>query len=294
MSARPTAAKAWWGAIRPATLWAAVAPVTVGTALAYDDGAFAPDAAGLALVGALLIQIGTNLFNDWADFRKGADTEARLGPARATQRGWLRPGQVLGGSLLAFGLALLCGGVLTWIAGWEIFVLGLVSVASGLAYTGGPWPLAYVGLGDVFVLAFFGVAATAGTYYVQALALSPASAVAGVALGALATAILVVNNLRDRETDAQASKRTLVVRFGAAFGRWEYTVCVVGAFGLVGVWAVVQQQPGWWLAWLTAPLAARQLKAIWTTDGAALNPHLGATAALQLGFGLALGAGVCL
>lgn len=291
----PSTPAVWMAAIRPATLTAGAAPVIVGTALAIADGVFAWLPALAALAGALLIQIGTNLFNDYADFKKGADTEERLGPARATQRGWLSPRQVATGSAIAFLAAILVGTYLITVGGWPIVAIGLTSVACGVLYTGGPYPLAYVGLGDVFVLIFFGVVAVCGTYWVQALTLTSAVVAASVGVGLLATAILVVNNLRDRFTDAKAGKRTLVVRFGATFARGEYVGLVVGAYGLlIGLVSVGAVGPGWLLPLLSVPLAIGEIRAIHQKDGADLNPHLGGAARLGLLYSGLLAVGVVL
>jgi 1,4-dihydroxy-2-naphthoate octaprenyltransferase len=283
----------WWAAIRPATLWAGAVPVLVGTALAFADGHRAWLPALGALVGALLIQIGSNLVNDYADFQKGADTPDRLGPARATAKGWLTARQVAGGAAVSLGLAGLLGVYLTWVGGWPILALGVASILAAVAYTAGPWPLGYLGLGDLFVLLFFGFGATAGTYWVQAGALSAACLWAGAAVGALATAILVVNNLRDRVGDARAGKRTLVVRFGPTFARWEYTALVAFAYGTSVAQGALAGW-GWLLPLVSLPLAYKAVAALWHTDGAALNPWLGATARLELVFGLLLATGVLL
>ncbi len=290
---RPGPIAVWWAAIRPATLWAGAVPVIVGTALAVAEGHRAWAAAAAAMLGALLIQIGTNLVNDYSDFHKGADTDDRLGPARATAKGWLSPRQVAVGAALSLIGAAAVGVYITLIGGWPMLVLGLVSIACAVAYTAGPFPLAYVGLGDVFVLGFFGIAATAGTYYLQAGQVSLGVVLAGLAVGALATAILVVNNLRDRHTDARAGKRTTAVRFGERFARGQYIALVLGAYGLV-IAAVLTGNagPGWLLALASLPLALREVRALRTVDGAALNPHLGATARLELVFGLLLATGV--
>ena len=268
--------KAWILAIRPATLMAAVGPVAVGTALAPADGAAHAPAAVAALAGALLIQVGTNLVNDLADFRRGADDDDRLGPARAVQKGWLGQRAVAWGAALSFLAAV---GVGTY----------LVSrgVTAGSAYTAGPFPLGYHGLGDVFVLAFFGLAAVCGTYYVQALTVTPATVAAALAVGAPTTAILVVNNLRDRNTDARAGKRTLAVRFGATFARLEYA-------GLLAMAYIVAAAQGWWVPFASLPFALVQVRALRTADGVALNPHLGRTAGLGLLFSLLLALEVAL
>ena len=181
-----------------------------------------------ALLGALLIQIGTNLSNDYFDFVKGADTEERLGPARATQAGWIRPEIILRSSLLVFAAAVIIGIFLVLRGGWPIVLIGIASVICGILYTGGPYPLAYLGLGEVFVVIFFGPVATLGTYYVQALEFSKEVFIAGLAPGLISTALIAVNNLRDIPTDIKARKRTLAVRFGYRFARIEYTLCILG------------------------------------------------------------------
>jgi len=273
----------WLTAIRPATLTASFAPVAVGTALAIADNAFRPLVALAALLGAVFIQIGTNLHNDYCDFKSGADTDERLGQARVTQRGWLKPNTVKFGAVVAFGIATLFGLYLMWAGGWPILVIGILSIICGLAYTGGPIPLGYVGLGDAFVLIFFGLVAVCGTYYAQTLSLTAPVVLASLPVGALATAILVVNNLRDRNTDARAGKNTLAVRFGERFARAEYTGLVLSAYLLpVVVWASGIGHIGWLLPTLTFPFALKELKALQHTDGAALNPHLGSTARLGL------------
>jgi len=266
---------------------AAVGPVAVGTALAHADGAAHAPAAVAALAGALLIQVGTNLVNDLADFRRGADDDDRLGPARAVQKGWLGQRAVAWGAALSFLAAVGVGTYLVSRGGWPIVALGLASVTAGIAYTAGPFPLGYHGLGDVFVLAFFGLAAVCGTYYVQALTVTPATVAAALAVGAPTTAILVVNNLRDRNTDARAGKRTLAVRFGATFARLEYA-------GLLAMAYIVAAAQGWWVPFASLPFALVQVRALRTADGVALNPHLGRTAGLGLLFSLLLALEVAL
>ena len=238
------AGRAWWLAIRPKTLSATFAPVMVGTAVAYSAGAQHILTAIAALSAALLIQIGTNLSNDLFDFRRGADSGDRLGPTRAVQSGVLTPRAVGLGAVAAFVLAAVIGLYLVYVGGRPILLLGLAAIVSGIAYTAGPLPLAYVGLGDLFVMVFFGIAAVAGTFYVQveastialasslALQFMPIAIWLGVAVGALAVAILVVNNLRDIETDAAAGKRTLAVRMGARATRLYFTVLVIAAFAI--------------------------------------------------------------
>ena len=221
--------KLWWMAARPKTLWASIAPVMMGTAMAYADGHFHPPAALAALMGALLIQMGTNLANDYYDYLKGADQEKRLGPLRVTQAGLIAPASMKRAFIFTFSLAFLVGVYLIWRGGWPILIVGLLSILFGILYTGGPFPLGYNGLGDIFVLIFFGPVAVAGTYYVQALALRPEVPIAGLAPGLLSTALLTVNNLRDIDTDRLAGKRTLAVRFGKHFAQWEYVFCILVA-----------------------------------------------------------------
>lgn len=280
----------WWKAIRPATLWAAVAPVAVGSGLATADDVFQFWPASIALIGALLIQVGCNLVNDYSDFESGADDVNRLGPARAAQKGWLSVSQLKRGAQLSLGLATLTGVYLTWVGGWPILVLGILSIFSAIAYTAGPIPLGYVGLGDIFVMIFFGFGAVAGTYFVQAGTVTVHVLPWCWAVGALATAILVVNNLRDRVGDELVGKRTLAVRFGARFARWQYTLLVLSAF-LVPI--LTSDMTGrtkdnfQWLSLLPlmiAPLGVSALADVWRRDGEALNPLLGKTALLELLF----------
>ena len=197
-----------------------------------------------ALLGALLIQIGTNLSNDYFDFVKGADTEERLGPARATQAGWIRPEIILRSSLLVFAAAVIIGIFLVLRGGWPIVLIGIASVICGILYTGGPYPLAYLGLGEIFVVIFFGPVATLGTYYVQALEFSKEVFIAGLAPGLLSTALIAVNNLRDIPTDIKAHKRTLAVRFGYRFARIEYTLCILGGL-FIPLFLVVMLENHW-------------------------------------------------
>ncbi|MGC4114591.1 MAG: 1,4-dihydroxy-2-naphthoate polyprenyltransferase [Myxococcales bacterium] len=290
---RPSPLAAWLLACRPRTLAAGLAPVAVGSGLAFRDGAFAPLPALAALVGALLIQVGTNLANDYFDHRRGADSSERLGPPRASQQGWLAPRAVLAGALACFGLAALVGMYLVAVAGLTILAVGLVSIAAGYAYTGGPYPLAYHGLGDAFVLVFFGLVAVGGTYFVQALGLTPLSVATGIPVGALGVALLAVNNTRDARTDAAAGKRTLVVRFGVRFGRWEYAAmlaaaalapAVLWAAGLASAWVL--------LSLAAAPLAVRPLRLVFTQEGRPLNEALAQTARLQLVYSLLLAVGL--
>lgn len=232
---------AWWSAARPKTLWAGVAPVLMGTAVARAEGGLHLPAAAAALSCALLIQVGTNLANDYFDSRRGADTAERLGPRRGLHHGSLSLEQVRRAFLLSFALAILLGAYLLARGGWPILWIGLSSVALGLAYTGGPAPLAYLGLGDLFAFTWFGPVAAAGTTYVQTGAWSLPALVGGLAAGCFSLAILTVNNYRDLEQDREAGKRTLAVRWGAGFARWEFRLSLLAA-GLLPCWLL--RRPG--------------------------------------------------
>lgn len=286
-------ARAWITAIRPKTLSAGAMPVLLGIALAYRDGAGRALPALAALFGALLIQIGTNLANDYYDFKKGADTAERVGPLRVTQGGLIPPSSVLAGALMCFGAAALVGLYLVSLGGWPIVAIGLLSLLAGFAYTGGPVPLGYVGLGDLFVFVFFGLFAVAGTYYVQAGRLSPSVWWAAIAAGSLGTAILVVNNLRDVVTDARAGKKTLVVRWGIRAARAEYCSLLAAAFlAPVALWVTGLRGPGALLSLLSLPLTRSPLRRVFSASGADLNPALGETARLQIVFGLLFALGL--
>lgn len=293
VSQPPSLLAAWFLATRPKTLVAGVVPVAVGAAIAFREHAFQALPALAALVGALLIQVGTNLVNDYFDFKRGADTVDRLGPPRATQQGWLTPRAVFTGAMVCFGLAFVVGLYLVAIAGWPLVVIGLTSLAAGYAYTGGPFPLAYNGLGDVFVLVFFGFVAVGGTYFVLAHAVSVTALIAAFPVGLLGVALLAVNNTRDQKTDAAAGKKTLVVRFGAGFGKAEYVTClVVSALVPVGLWASGLTTPWVLLALLAAPLAVPPLKTLFTQSGVALNDALAGTAKLQMIYGVLFALGL--
>ncbi len=214
----------WWLAARPKTLWASIGPVLMGIAMALRDGVFHAPTAAITLLAAILIQVGTNLANDYFDFVKGADKEDRLGPTRATQAGWVSPQAMKRAFILVFGTAFLLGLYLIYRGGWPILAIGVASILFGILYTAGPAPLGYTGWADVFVLIFFGPVAVAGTYYVQALTWSLPSIIAGLGPGFLSVALLTINNLRDIETDARSGKKTLAVRFGKLFSRWEFLV----------------------------------------------------------------------
>ncbi len=221
--------RVWFLAIRPKTLPAAITPVVMGTAMAIGDGVGHGLSATAALFAAVMIQIGTNLANDYFDCLHGADQCDRVGPVRVTQSGLATPNQVLVATALAFALACAAGLYLVIRGGWPILLIGLLSILSGILYTAGPYPLGYHGLGELFVLVFFGPVAVSGTYYVQALQVTPTVLLIGLAPGLMSVAILTVNNIRDRESDRRAGKRTLAVRFGLRIARLQYVLSVVGA-----------------------------------------------------------------
>jgi len=285
-SHRPHVIVIWFQAARPKTLPAGSAPVVLGTAMALEAGKLHLPSALCALAGSLLIQIGTNFANDYFDHAKGADTADRLGPTRATQAGLVSPSAMRLATVLAFGLALLPGLYIVWRGGWPFVAIGLLSIMCGILYTAGPYPLGYLGLGDLFVLIFFGPVAVGGTYYVQALQLNPQVLLAGLAAGLLSVAILTVNNLRDIDQDRQARKMTLPARFGRSFGRAEYALALAGAIVAIPV-ILSFHRPSVLLALLAAAPAARTLRVVaTTTDGPALNEALAATGKVLLVFSI--------
>jgi len=279
----PSTASVWVQAARPKTLWASVAPVVVGTAMAYGDGGFHWPSAAVALTCALLIQIVANFANDLFDFEKGADTERRQGPVRVTHAGWVTPVAMRRATLGVMVFLVLGGLYLVWRGGWPIALIGIFSVIAGLLYTGGPYPLGYMGLGDVLVLIFFGPVAVAGTYYVQTLSVSAAVLVAGLAPGFLSVAILTVNNLRDMEEDGTTGKKTLVVRFGRGFACVEYVLAIVLACFLPLAIYLAWGQHGYSVAAAAVVfLAIPAFRKVCTDTGPALNPVLASTAQLLL------------
>jgi len=301
--------RAWTMAARPQTLPAAVAPVLVGTGLALHEHVFSLWPALFALVGAALIQIGTNFANDYYDAVRGADTDERDGFTRVTQAGLIRPSRVKHAAFATFGLAILIGVYLVYVGGLPILVVGLASVFCGWAYTGGPYPLGYHGLGELFVFVFFGIVAVAGTFYVQAAdtlaeplaigipagTLTVESIVAGVPIASLATAILVVNNLRDIEPDAAVGKRTLAVRFGERFSRYEFAALIVLAY-LVPLWFLARPTFAWPVLapWLTIPHAYLLVGFVWRKRGPALNTALKRTGLLLALYAVCFTGGVIL
>ncbi|MFQ5854191.1 MAG: 1,4-dihydroxy-2-naphthoate polyprenyltransferase [Anaerolineae bacterium] len=289
-----TEAQAWVMAARPKTLPAAMAPVFVGIALAYRDRAFSLLPALAAMVGALLIQIGVNLANDYFDYVKGVDTVDRAGPTRVTQSGLIPPERVKRGMIFTFFAAMAVGVYLVAVAGWPILVIGVASIMSAVGYAGGPHPLGSHGLGDLFVFIFFGLIAVTGTYYVQALAVTPQVFIAAVPMGGLATAILVVNNLRDIDTDRQSGKRTLAVMIGPRATRLEYVVLLVVAYmSPVWLWLVGHGSVWTLLPWVSLPLALQLVRMIYGGGaGPALNDVLAKTARLELIFSLLFAMGL--
>ena len=282
-------ARVWLLAARPATLPAAIVPVLVGSAVGAAQGQFRLATFVAVLVAATLIQIGTNLANDYFDFRKGADTGTRLGPVRVTQSGLLAPRTVWLASLLTFGLAAVVGLYLAVVGGWPIVAIGVLSIAAGILYTGGPWPLGYHGLGDVFVFVFFGVVAVCGTAYLYTHLVGVDTFWVSVPVALLVTAILVVNNLRDIDTDRTVGKRTLAVRLGQRRTRVEYVALIAGAFVVqLGRWLAGSASIWFWLPWLTLPLAIRLVRLVWTAEGRPLNRALVGTGQLHLIFGALL------
>jgi 1,4-dihydroxy-2-naphthoate polyprenyltransferase len=291
-----SAVRLWALAARPRTLPAAVAPVLVGTALAISEDEFRPLAFVAALVGSVFIQIGTNLSNDYSDARRGADSEDRLGPVRVTAGGLMPPRRVLVGTYVAFGIAVAAGIYLAAVAGWELLVVGVLSIAAGVLYTGGPRPYGYAGLGELFVFLFFGLVAVNGSYYVQTEELSWEAFALSVPVGLLAAAILVVNNVRDIDTDRRAGKRTLAVKLGRDGARRLFAAMVALAFLLPPVTWLAGGLSGWLLLTLAAvPPAPPLVRTVSTrTDGPALNGALARTGLLLAAFSLLLSAGVLL
>ena len=283
-------------AARPRTLPAAIAPVLVGTAAAiYAHGDLRRVGAFIAaLIGSIFIQIGTNLANDYSDAKRGADTVDRLGPVRVTAAGLVAPRRVLTATWLAFGIAVAAGIYLAVVAGWVIIAVGVASIAAGVLYTGGPRPYGYAGLGELFVFLFFGLVAVNGSYYVQLERLDWVPFGYSVAVGCLATAILVVNNVRDIDTDRRADKRTVAVRLGRDGARRLYLGLVALAYVALLVTLLANGGP-WWalLGFVSVPMAVRPARAVMTrTDGPALNGALAGTGALLGIFSLLLSAGL--
>jgi 1,4-dihydroxy-2-naphthoate octaprenyltransferase len=287
--------RTWLLAVRPKTLSAAVVPVLIGSALAsHEPAAITWWVFVCALVGAVLIQIATNFINDAIDFKKGADTAERLGPVRVTQAGLLRPETVMTAAWICLAGAAVCGIPLIVRGGWPMLVIGLVSIAMAYAYTGGPFPLAYRGLGEVFVLIFFGFIAVGGTFYAHSLQLTQSAVLGGFAAGSLASVLLVINNLRDVDGDRRVDKRTTVVRFGETFARIEIAFFALVPFAAVASIAWIETRWRLLVTLLALPLALAVIVCTTRGRGAALNRCLGLAGALQWLFGLLFVAGSAL
>jgi 1,4-dihydroxy-2-naphthoate octaprenyltransferase len=284
----------WLMAARIRTLPAAIAPVLVGTSLAGAGGIFRVGPFIAALLGSILIQIGTNLANDYSDARRGADSDDRLGPVRVTAGGLVPPRQVLIATYVTFGLAVVCGLYLVFAAGIELLFVGVASIAAGVLYTGGPKPYGYEGLGEVFVFLFFGIAAVTGSAFAQLEAWPGEAFALAVPVGLLAAAILVVNNVRDLDGDKRAGKRTLAVRLGRERARTVYGMTLYVPYLVAPLpWLLGDLSPWLLLPWLTLPLAVRLTRTVRThSDGPTLNEALAQTGMLQLAFCVLLSAGV--
>jgi len=283
----------WLLAFRLKTLPAAAGPVIMGTAIAIDDRFFRLIPALATLLGALLLQIGANLANDVYDFKKGADTSERLGPTRVTQSGLLSSEEVTIGMWVIFGIATIIGTYLVYVGGWPIVLIGLFSIAAAIAYTGGPYPLGYNGLGDIFVFIFFGLVAVCGTYYVQASKITIMVVWSSIPVGLLATNILVVNNLRDIETDKKAGKKTLAVKFGEKAAVAQYSISLLISF-IIPLFLWIQGfTPSWiLLTWLSIPKGISLLSMIKKEKGKTLNRALAATGQLELFYALLFSIGL--
>ena len=292
----PSAVRIWLMAARLRTLPVGLAPVLVGTSLAAAEDVFDPLRFLAALLGALLIQVGANLSNDYSDARRGADTEDRLGPVRVTAGGLVPPRQVLIATYVTFGLAVLCGIYLIAVAGWELLLVGIASIVAGVLYTGGPRPYGYDGLGEVFVFLFFGIVAVAGSYFVQVETLEWEAFALAVPVGLLAAGVLVVNNYRDTDTDRRAGKRTLAVRLGRARTRTLFAAMTYGAYAATPVtWLFGPLAPWVLLPLLSVPLAAPIVRTVRTrVDGPSLNEALARAGMLELIFCVLLSAGILL
>lgn len=275
----------WILAARPKTLFAGLSPVAIGASLAISDDAFHFWAMLGALVSAISVQIGTNFCNDYCDFFQGADTEERKGPTRAVQAGLISPRAMLLATILMFSITAISASLVSMRAGWFFILLGGVSILFGILYTAGRFSLAYLGIADPFVLVFFGPVAVAGTYYVQSLKLDFSTVLAGLAPGLIATGLLVVNNLRDVDEDRAANKKTLVVRLGKSFSRYQYAMCIVGAALVPVIFVYARREQSSWgplLASLILFPGVLVISKVWRSDGIALRPCLGMTAGLLL------------
>lgn len=279
--------RAWILAARPKTLSAAVVPVLIGSVLAArEPAAITWWVFACALLGAVLIQIATNFINDALDFKKGADTTERLGPLRVTQAGLISADVVMRAAWLCLFGAALCGIPLIYRGGWPMLVVGLASIAAAYAYTGGPYPLAYHGLGEIFVVIFFGLVAVGGTFYVHSLQLTPSVLLTGFAVGSLATVLMVINNLRDLDNDRKSNKRTLAARFGERFAYGEVAFFALAPFVAIPWIAWMRYQPWLLVPLIALPLALVVIVKVKRSQGAGLNRCLAMAGGLQWAFGI--------
>jgi len=293
METPPLGARLWWLAARPRTLPLALAPVLVGSAVALHSGGLAAGPALAAGLGALTLQVGSNYANDVFDAERGADTEARIGPPRAVQMGWVSARRMRIATAMTFSLSFLLGLYLVAVAGWPIALAGLLAIGAGIAYTGGPWPLGYHGLGEVTVFLFFGLVAVCGSCFVQTGQVPPQALLASVPVGALAATVLVVNNLRDLDEDRQSGKRTLAVRWGPAGARIEYSALFCLSYASLPALWLQGGSPIILLPLLTQPHALRLQRIVWRhRDGSILNDALARSAQLALVFSLLLALGI--
>jgi 1,4-dihydroxy-2-naphthoate octaprenyltransferase len=291
----PPKFQSWLLASRPKTLLASVVPVIVGSALAIGESKFVLLYSVIALLCSTLIQTGTNFVNDLYDFLSGADNEDRKGPTRVLASGYISVKEMKIGSVLVFLLAFLLGLYLVYVGGKVVLIIGVLSIIAGIAYTAGPFPLAYNGLGDVFVFLFFGIVGTAGTYYVQTQNFSLLSLLASIPVGALITNILVVNNYRDIEEDRAANKHTLAVLLGKNFTRFQYIFLLVISF-LIPLFLFLEFSFSYWvfLPYLTLPIAFNLVKMLFTLKGLELNKTLEISAKLSAIFGILFSIGLVL
>ena len=287
--------RAWILATRPKTLPAAASPVIVGTAVAFVDHSMRFLPALIALAGALLLQIGANLANDLFDFQKGADSQGRTGPLRVTQEGFLSTRQVLTGMWITFALAAICGIYLTLVSGWIIVLIGVLAILAAIAYSGGPFAYGYKGLGEIFVFIFFGFAAVCGTYYAQAITISPLAFFSSIPVGLFIVAILVVNNLRDIESDRASGKRTLAVRKGDLWAKQEFVGLLAFAYLVVFLMGFSNLAPAWiLLSWISLPAIFPLSRSVYNDRGRELNKTLAGTGLITFIFSLLFAAGLVL
>jgi 1,4-dihydroxy-2-naphthoate octaprenyltransferase len=284
MTTAPSRIQVWLLAARPKTLWASASPIIIGIAMAYEAGKGHLWSALAALFAGVMLQIGANFANDYLDYVKGVDTVDRLGPTRVTQAGMVSSSKMKAAAAIVFALAFLAGVYLVYHAGWPIMIIGLSSILFAVLYTGGPYPLGYHGWGDILAFVFFGPVATGGTFYVQALSLSPAVIIAGCAPGLFSVAILTVNNLRDIDNDARAGRKTLPVRFGRTFARKEFMLAVVLATVVVPIYLLLTTpgKPQLLICALTVIAAIPVVRSVYRDSGVILNDTLAATGKLEL------------